>query len=241
MNCSSSGCDAFTISAPVLHRIRPVTHRSVDRATTRSATEPTHSTEAAENVIRFHREGILRAHGAPREVTRRRAAAATSPRRSPWVHHIVRERKKHKHYGEEFLSRWGCVWVRAEEKPESTAVKGISYRGETLSLPRPPGPCCLPLSLSLLFIQEGWINLCSLAFSARKCDMTGDIKGGCCSYKVISAQLMVWDLTAVVHCNTHRKGQGGALTTGGPVSAESCTVLQLSHLAALARSICSLQ
>ncbi|KAF3852465.1 hypothetical protein F7725_005820 [Dissostichus mawsoni] len=67
MNCSSSGWEAFTISAPVLHRICPATQRSVDRATTSSTTEPTQSTEAAEKVIRFHSEGILRAHGARRK------------------------------------------------------------------------------------------------------------------------------------------------------------------------------
>lgn len=67
MNWSSSGFDAFTISTPVLQRIRPVTHRSVDKATTKRTTEPIQSAEATENVIRFHREGILRAHGAPRQ------------------------------------------------------------------------------------------------------------------------------------------------------------------------------
>ncbi|TNN89636.1 hypothetical protein EYF80_000239 [Liparis tanakae] len=83
MNCSSSGWDAFTISAPVLHKIRPVTHRSVDKATTRSTTEPTQSTEATEKVIRFHSEGISRAHAAPRKGTRGRAATAERTRRSP--------------------------------------------------------------------------------------------------------------------------------------------------------------
>ncbi|KAG7221898.1 hypothetical protein INR49_016924 [Caranx melampygus] len=47
-----------------LRMIRPVTHRSVDRATTNRTTDKTQSTEATVNVIRFHREGILRAHGA---------------------------------------------------------------------------------------------------------------------------------------------------------------------------------
>lgn len=78
MNWSSSGCEAFTISTPVWHRIRPVTHRSVDRATTNRTTDKTQSTEATVNVIRFHREGILRAHGASTVGT-----TAEHTRRSP--------------------------------------------------------------------------------------------------------------------------------------------------------------
>lgn len=147
MKSSSSGRDAFTISAPVLHRIRALTHCSVDRATTNRTTEPAQRTEATENVTRFHSEGILGAHGAPREATRRRAAAATRARRSPLVHAVVWNREKTTTMTERMVISLGEMSHVSPCKPQRRRNRIYSGQrdllpGETLSLRRAPGPCC---------------------------------------------------------------------------------------------------
>lgn len=140
MNCSISGWDAFTISAPVLHRILPVTQRSVDRATTRRTTEPTQRTEATENVIRFHREGILGDHGVPRKVTRRRAATAQRTTPPPWVYFKLRkDETNHGKIMQIVIPLGGVKWVTGGET-ESMAVKEISY-WEKLYPCSAPGSC----------------------------------------------------------------------------------------------------
>lgn len=136
-NCSSSGRDAFTRSAPVLHSIRALTQRSVDRATTSSTTEATHSAEATENVIRFHSDGILWPHGGLEKATRRRAAIATPPWPSTWVYSRVRKKQKQERRMQFLLLI--CSIASKQERlrggeTKSMAVKEISYRGETLSL-----------------------------------------------------------------------------------------------------------
>lgn len=138
-NCSSSGRDALTRSAPVLHSIRALTQRSVDRATTSSTTEPTHSAEATENVIRFHSDGILWPHGGREKATRRQAAIATPPWPSTWVYSRVSVWKKHKEERRMHFLLAICSIASKQERlrrgeTKSMAVKEISYRGETLSL-----------------------------------------------------------------------------------------------------------
>lgn len=132
MNCSSSGWDAFTISAPVLQRIRAVTHCSVERATTRRTTEPTQRTEAKENVTRFHSEGILGAHDAPRRVTRRRIATAKLVRWSPLVYSSFLKKQNFLHSKLLLVTRTTHLMSvsvsHSGGKTESTAVEEISYR-----------------------------------------------------------------------------------------------------------------
>lgn len=191
MNWSSSGWDAFTISAPVLHKIRPVTHRSVDRATTKRTTEPIQRTEATEKVIRFHSEGILRAHGAPGEVTRRRAATAERTRQSPWAYALdwVRKINHNRRQTISLGKNVACVdvWVTADERNWIYGGQKDPLPGETLSLPCAPGFCsicaslcvCVTLThthtLSSLFSRS--INFCNLAFGAGNVStITGDLR-----------------------------------------------------------------
>lgn len=189
MNWSSSGWDAFTISAPVLHKIRPVTHRSVDRATTKRTTEPIQRTEATEKVIRFHSEGILRAHGAPGEVTRRRAATAERTRQSPWAYALdwVRKINHNRRQTISLGKNVACVdvWVTAEEKLNLWWSKG-SVTGRN-SIPALCAWVLLHLcvsvclchththTLSSLFSRS--INFCHLAFGAGNVStITGDLR-----------------------------------------------------------------
>lgn len=115
------------MSAPVLHSIRALTQRSVDRATSSSSTEPTHSAEATENVIRFHSEGILGPHGDLEEATRGRAAIATPPWPSTWVYSPVRVWKKAK-TGENDAFFPGdlfhCIKVRVPERRRNKIYGG---------------------------------------------------------------------------------------------------------------------
>lgn len=142
MNRSSSGWDAFTISAPVLQRIRAVTHCSVERATTSRTTEHTERTDATENVIGFHSEGILWAHDAPRKVTRRRAATAKRTLRLTWVYFINWERKNdHNHAN--IRNSFSKIFHASTCEPQRRRNKIYSGQrdlllGETLSLLRAP-------------------------------------------------------------------------------------------------------